>query len=303
MTEEGKGRKQTKWIYLIALFLLLALLIIVGVLYWGERTEVQSLVAEKEQIRSDLQSELEVLLTEHAQVKRNYGILADSLLSQDSIIQANAKEIKQLLNYKWEYFQIKKKLDRLRVVAQGYVYQLDSLYTVNQELRDENIRIRESYQTERQRSIGLLQEKEELKERVTEAAVLRAYNIQSTGIRHRGARQTETDRARRTDGIRVCFTVGENTLVGHGKKNIYLRIARPDNVILVYDETDEYSFVHQGNKLQYSLKHEIEYSGMAQDVCVYWNKRNTDEETMAGIYKISIYLDNELIGESAFELR
>jgi hypothetical protein len=303
MTEEGKGRKQTKWIYLIALFLLLALLIIVGVLYWGERTEVQSLVAEKEQIRSDLQSELEVLLTEHAQVKRNYGILADSLLSQDSIIQANAKEIKQLLNYKWEYFQIKKKLDRLRVVAQGYVYQLDSLYTVNQELRDENIRIRESYQTERQRSIGLLQEKEELKERVTEAAVLRAYNIQSTGIRHRGARQTETDRARRTDGIRVCFTVGENTLVGHGKKNIYLRIARPDNVILVYDETDEYSFVHQGNKLQYSLKHEIEYSGMAQDVCVYWNKRNTDEETLAGIYKISIYLDNELIGESAFELR
>ncbi len=303
MTEEGKGRKQTKWIYLIALFLLLALLIVVGVLYWGERAEVQSLVAEKEQIRSDLQSELDALLTEHAQVKRDYGILADSLLSQDSIIQANAREIKQLLNYKWEYFQIKKKLDRLRVVAQGYVYQLDSLYTVNQELREENIRIRESYQTERQRSIGLLQEKEELKERVTEAAVLRAYNIQSTGIRHRGARQTETDRARRTDGIRVCFTVGENPLVEHGKKNVYLRIARPDNVILVYDETDEYSFIFKGNRLQYSLKQEIDYSGEAKDVCVYWNKRNTDEETMPGIYKISVYSDNELIGESAFELR
>lgn len=306
MTEQNKERKQKKnttWIYWIALAVLLILLIIAGVFWQRERTEVESLVAEKEQIRSDLQSELDALLTEHAQVKRDYGILADSLVSQDSIIQANAKEIKQLLNYKWEYFQIKKKLDRLRVVAQGYVYQLDSLYTVNQELREENIRIRENYQTERQRNIGLTQEKEELKERVTEAAVLRAYNIQSTGIRQRGSRITETDKARRTDAIQVCFTIGENPLIPVGKKNIYLRIARPDNVILIYDETDEYTFMHEGNKLQYSLKHEIDYSGTAQDVCVFWNKRNTDEKTMDGQYTVSIYSDDALIGTGAFELR
>jgi len=150
MTEQNKEqnqKKSTTWIYWVALAVLLILLIIAGVFWQRERTEVESLVVEKEQIRSDLQSELDALLTEHAQVKRDYGVLADSLVSQDSIIQANAKEIKQLLNYKWEYFQIKKKLDRLRMVAQGYVYQLDSMYTVNQELREENIRIRESYQT------------------------------------------------------------------------------------------------------------------------------------------------------------
>jgi hypothetical protein len=306
MTEQNKAQKQKKnttWIYWVALAVLLILLIIAGVFWQRERTEVESLVAEKEQIRSDLQSELDTLLTEHAQVKRDYGVLADSLVSQDSIIQANAKEIKQLLNYKWEYFQIKKKLDRLRVVAQGYVYQLDSLYTVNQELREENIRIRENYQTERQRNIGLTREKEELTERVTEAAVLRAYNIQSTGIRQRGSRTTETDKARRTDAIQVCFTIGENPLIPNGKKNIYLRIARPDNVILIYDETDEYTFTHEGNKLQYSLRHEIDYSGAAQDVCVFWNKRNADEKTMDGQYTVSIYSDDALIGSGAFELR
>ncbi len=87
---------------------------------------------------------------------------------KDSLIQANAKEITELLNYKWEYYQIKKKLDRLRVVAQGYVYQLDSLYTVNKELQEENERIRENYQTERQKNIGLTKEKHELINKVTE---------------------------------------------------------------------------------------------------------------------------------------
>jgi hypothetical protein len=303
MTEEVKRKDQQKLIYLISIIVLLALLIIFGVLYFNKKSEVKSLTSEKEQVRSDLQSELDALLFEHDQVKMDYGILADSLMSKDSLIQANAQEIKQLLNYKWEYFQIKKKLDQLRVVAQGYVYQIDSLYTVNRELQEENVRIRESYMTERQRNIGLTQEKQKLTERVSEAAVLRAYNIQSSGIRYRGAREEDTDRARRTDALRICFTIGENSLIAPGQQELYIRIARPDNVILIYDESDEYTFTYLGNKLQYSLKHTIDYKGSTQDVCLNWRKRNTDEETMAGRYRVSIYANGNLIGESAFELR
>jgi len=303
MTEEVKGKNQQRLIYLIAIIVLLALLIIFGVLYFNKKSEVELLTTEKEQVRSDLQSELDALLLQHDQVKLDYGILADSLMSKDSIIQANAQEIKQLLNYKWEYFLIKKKLDQLRVVAQGYVYQIDSLYTVNRELQEENVRIRESYMTERQRNIGLTQEKQQLRDRVTEAAVLRAYNIQSSGIRYRGAREEETDRARRTDALRICFTVSENSLIAPGQQELYIRVARPDDVILIYDDSDEYSFTFRGNKLQYSLKHTIDYKGSAQDVCLTWRKRNTDEETMAGRYRISVYAGGNLIGESAFELK
>ncbi|MBE0637337.1 MAG: hypothetical protein IH598_02315, partial [Bacteroidales bacterium] len=147
------------------------------------------------------------------------------------------------------------------------------------------------------------QEKQELREKVTEAAVLRAYNIQSSGIRHRGAKEEETDKARRTDGLKICFTIGENSLITPGTKDIFIRIARPDDVILIYDKTDEYTFTYRDNKLQYSLKKSIDFTGSAQDVCVSWKKRNLDEETMAGRYRVSIYSDGNLIGESAFELR
>lgn len=299
---QSKFKDSGKISFIIAAFLLL-LLIVTGILYFAERKKSKTLAAEKEQIRLDLQAELDSLMEQHNQVKREYGVLADSLASKDSIIQANAREISELLNYKWEYYQIKKKLDRLRVVAQNYVYQIDSLYQVNRELREENERIRESYLAERQKNIGLMQEKRELATKVSEAAVLKAYNIRSTGLRYRGAREEETDRARRTDAVRICFTIGENPLITPGTKEIYLRIARPDKVILIYDTTDQYSFLYKGNRLQYSIKQTINYDGKAQDLCVTWKKRNLDEETMAGKYFVSVFSEDHLIGETSFELK
>lgn len=300
---EQTQKKKRPLIYIILLAILLLLLIVAGYLYFDTREQVQSLQAEKEQIRNDLQSELDSLLDEHNDVKQRYGRLSDTLAKRDSIIRSNAKEIKNLLNYKWEYYKIKKKLDRLRVVAQDYVRMMDSLYVVNDELKKENERIRENYRTEKNRAADLMEEKEELKDIVDNAAVLKTYNIQSTGIRQRGSRQKETDKARRTDRVRICFTLGENALVEKGEKTIYIRIARPDKKILTYDKTDQYTFDYQGEKLQYSIMREIDYDGKAMDVCVYWNKRNNDEDAMEGKYIVSIYLDNNMIGESTFELR
>jgi Tfp pilus assembly protein PilO len=300
-TEKNRGA-QSK-LYLILLILFLILMIIFGVLFLQKKTQVDELLGEKEQIRTELQSELDSLLQQHNKVKADYGQLSDSLAAKDSIIIASAKEIKHLLNYKWEYYQIKKKLSRLQVVAQGYVRQMDSLYTVNHALQEENKRIRESYRSEKRKNTQLAEEKNELKEIVTQAAVLRAYNITATGIRQRGARQKETDKAGRTDRVRVCFTIGENNLVAPGKKNIYLRIARPDNVILVYDKTDEYAFEFEGNVLQYSIKREIDYKGESINMCLFWNKRNPDEMAMAGRYHVTLYTDDALLGETSFELK
>lgn len=305
MTEKAqKPQKNSKPIIVIIVVVILLLLIaFMGYLYLNKTSEVEGLVIEKEQIRNDLQSELDALLLDHNQIKKEYGILSDTLASRDSLIQANAKEIKNLLNYKWDYYQIKKKLDQLREVAKGYVKQMDSLYTVNQELKEENTRIRESFQMEQNKNTELKEEKLELEEIVENASRIRVYNIQSTGIRQRGSNQKETDKANRTDRVRVCFTLGENKLVDAGKKSIFVRIARPDKVILAIDKTDDYTFEYQGEKLQYSITRDIKYTGESKDICVYWNKATSEQEAMKGRYHVSVYMDNEVIGESYFELR
>jgi hypothetical protein len=299
-----KAEKNSKsLVYIILLILLVVILSIVSYLYFNTNTKYKELSVEKEQMRLELKSELDSLLIEHSRIKSEYGQLADSLVLKDSLILANATEITELLNYKWEYFQVKKKLDRLRDVAQVYVRQLDSLYTVNDELKEENVRIRENYRSEKVKNTELTEEKQNLEKKVTDAAVLHANNIVATGIRERGSKAIETDKANRTDKVRICFTLGQNTLVDFGKKTVYLRIARPDKVILMVDQTDEYSFLYQGQRLQYSIKREFDYKGQAIDMCVFWEKGLSDESAMVGRYNVTLYYENEVIGESYFDLR
>jgi len=299
-----KAEKNSKsLLYIVLLILLVVILTVVSYLYFNTNTKYKELSVEKEQMRLELKSELDSLLVEHSRIKSEYGRLSDSLVLKDSLIIANATEITELLNYKWEYFQVKKKLDRLRDVAQVYVRQLDSLYTVNDELKEENVRIRENYRSERVKNSELTEEKQNLEKKVTDAAVLTANNIVATGIRERGAKQVETDKANRTDKVRICFTVAQNTLVEFGRKSVYLRIARPDKVILMVDQTDEYSFLFQGQRLQYSIKHDFDYKGQPLDMCVFWEKGLSDESAMVGRYNVTLYYENTVIGESYFDLR
>lgn len=302
MTEQAP-KKSKPIIYIILLAILLLLVLLLGYMYINTATKVEDMTVEKEMMRTELQNELNALLQEHNDVKSNYGRLSDTLASRDSLIQANASEIKELLNYKWEYFQIKKKLDRLRDVAKGYVNQMDSLYRVNEDLKQENQRIRESFKSEQVKNVALQEQRIELETIVQSASVLRAYNIKSTGIRQRGARQKETDKANRTDRVQICFTLGENMLVKPGIKSIYFRIARPDGVILVYDTGDEYTFTANNTKLQYSIKRDVKYEGEAMELCVYWDKKSSDEDAMVGRYLVSVYMDGQIVGESFFELR
>ena len=105
------------------------------------KAEYEQLAKEKAQMKAELESELDSLMSEHTMIKEQYGELSDSLMVKDSLIVANAKEIKSLLNYKWEYYKIKKKLSRLQTVSQNYVRQMDSLYTVNTVLTEENMQM------------------------------------------------------------------------------------------------------------------------------------------------------------------
>ena len=244
---------------LIIIVILLAALALLTWLYLSTRSRLGSLLEEKEQQRVELQHELDSLITEHNNIKLEYGTFSDSLLAKDSIIQANAIEIRKLLDTQYEFYKVKKKLDRLRSISQGYLKQIDSLYTVNQELKTENEQIRSSYQMEQQKSSSLQKDKEALTEKVTMAAVLRAYKITASGVRGSGDKERSTDKAKRVEKVKVCFTLGENPLLSAGAKNIYIRIARPDKIILARGRGDDYSFSYKGEILQYTMRETVNY--------------------------------------------
>jgi hypothetical protein len=299
MNVNKKGQSKA-WILIVILIAALALL---AWLYLSTRSRLGGLLEEKEMQRVEQQHELDSLIAEHNNIKLEYGSFSDSLAVKDSIIQANAIEIRKLLDTQYEFYKVKKKLEKLRFISQGYLKQIDSLYTVNKELKEENQEIRSSYQKEQQKTSTLQKDKEALNEKVTMAAVLKAYKITAAGVRGSGDKERATDKAKRVEKVKVCFTLGENPLLSAGAKNVYIRIARPDKMILSQGKGDDYSFSYKGEIMQYTMRSTVNYQNLAMDVCAYWINRSTKENLPDGTYVVSVYADDFEIGQTSFELR
>lgn len=282
------------------------LLLIIGVLTFfviRNSSEVNTIVVEKEksvQMNMQLQHELDSLIAEHNKIKNEYGYLSGQLSEKDSMIMAQAKEIEGLIASQADYRRVKKKLDQLRNITQGYVSQIDSLYRINKELTDENNKIKGDLESEQKKSFELNQDKENLKTKINDAAVLRAYNISVSALNVKsGTKESATDRAKKTDKFKVCFTVGENRLIEAGNRNVYLRIARPnDNLILTQGS---YVFTFNGKTLQYSEKTSLKYSGQAINACIEYTRG--DVELKSGKYFFTLYTDNAELGEASITLK
>ncbi len=302
--EENNNRKKSSKVNII--LLILCILLAGSTIYFA--VNVRTVIKEKEVFvnkAGDLQSELNTLLAEHEKIKSEYGDLKNQLTDKDSVILANAEEIKHLIASQADYYKIRKKLDLLRKISQGYVAKLDSLYTVNAALTAENTRIKEEVVQERKQKTVLTQEKEVLQQKVDVASLLKAVNISPSTVRLRndGKKEVATDKAKKVERINICYTVSENKVAAPGKRTAYIRIARPDGAIVSEGKGDQYSFDYKGEKLQYSMKKEFDYQNKDMNICTYWDKREGTDGAMTGKYTVTIYCDGIIIGESSFELK
>lgn len=302
-TENNKKDKQPIWLYAILGLLAIALVFLL-VSNSSLKKDKEELEAEKEMQRIDFQAEVDSLMKVHNELKENYGELSQQLAEKDSIIQADAVEIKKLLDSQWDYYRVKKKLAALQEISQHYVRQMDSLYTVNRELVAENERIREEYQNERRQNTNLTRQKEELANKVNQAATMKLYNYTAQAVRFKGnGGETSTDRASRAERIRIDFTLAANDIVQPGTKLFYVRIADPKRAIISKGTGDEYSFKSNGETLQFTEKVRVNYDGKETQVRAYYVKPDAFE-MMPGTYFIDVYEEGgKLIGQTAIDLK
>lgn len=252
----------------------------------------------------ELQAELDSLLAEHERIKAQYGDLSDQLSEKDSIIMANAAQIEELINSQADYRKIKKQLARLQNISQEYVQEMDKLYKENQALKEENISVKADLEQERQDKENIQKSNEALNAKISGAAVYKAYNIRSAGymIKNKG-NEEPTDKAARVKRIKTTFILGENSLIEAGPVNVYCRIAVPGSgKVLTPGSGETYSFVHNGQRLQYSTKTVVNYDKQAQTVTMNWDLMS-DDKAVKGKYVVQVFTDNQFLGESFFTLK
>ena len=304
MDSEKKNNKTILYAALAALAVALVALIVMFVRMGSVKSDLKELEAEKEMQRMDFQAEVDSLLRVHNELKESYGELSAELAEKDSIIQADAVEIKKLLDSQWEYNRIKKKVEALQLISQKYVRQMDSLYTVNRELVAENERIREEYQAERRENSNLTRQKEELTNKVNMASTMKIYSLSASPVYFKGgSKETETNKANRAERVRFDFTLAQNDLVQAGTKLFYVRIADPTKSIICKGTGDEYAFESNGEILQYTEKVTVNYDNKEKDVRAYYIKPS-GVKMMPGYYFVDIYEQGgKLVGQTSFELK
>jgi hypothetical protein len=294
--------------YKIATVCLSIAVIILAIALIFTNVRVKTIVVEKDKAGAqtvELKSELDSLMHQHELIKKEYAQISGKLSEKDSIIAANAEEINKLISINADYRKVKKKLDLLRNMTQGYLNQIDSLIKVNNVLVNENTKYKTDITKYKETTTTLETEKQNLTNKVNTAAKLKAYSIVAKAIdlRSGGTKEEVTEKARKTERIKVTFTLSENPVAAAGTKTIYCRIARPDGKILILGDDDAHSFVTGDNRLQYSVKKDIEYNNTSQTVTLNWDIKNAKEEAVKGRYYVILYVDGYQIGESSFDLK
>lgn len=190
--------------------------------------------------------------------------------------------------------ELKKELASVRSVLVYYITQVDSLNTVNTQLKSENTAVRQKYEQVSQTVTELSKEREQMKETITKASLLEASGI---------VVETFTDRDRKTNKIsriarfKISFTLVKNITATTGMKTVFVRIITPDDYVLTKNQSNV--FRYEDKNIQYSCKKSVEYNGENTDVFLYWN---VEEVLNAGTYRVDIFTDNQLIGTQQFKL-
>ena len=301
-SQERENNPLKKWVIILGALCAVLLCTTIYFAFSAKNTQnsEQQITTEKEQ----LQAELDKLLAEHEKIKNEYREQSEFLSEKDSIIMANAAEIQELIASQADYNKIKKQLQRLQNIAQEYVTEIDRLYTENRELKEENTQVKETLaQTQEEKAI-LERHKDSLNTTISGAAVFKAYNITSNAVYYKSkGDEIETDKASRAEALKTTLTLAENPLIPSGPVNLYCRIAVPESgKVLTPGAGDAYTFINNGQRLQYTDKTTINYDKTAKNVTLKWDIRENDK-AVKGRYIIQIFTDDTYLGESYITLK
>lgn len=306
-TPSEANSKKSKGINRALVLLLILLSLALGVTLWkyfelrrtlDQRGNEIELLSDE---RGELESELEDMLAELDTLETTNDSMKVELAQRKDEIQDLLAKVK---DKDYAIYKLKKETKTLRVIMKGYVVTIDSLNTLNVTLRNENQEVRNTLSEERTKSQKLMKSNENLSSKVALASRLDVRDVRVFGVKvRRDMTGKETDRAKRTDKLRVCFTLDENRVAAEEKKNLYLRIIAPDGSILTAGESEDYKFLFNGVSGYFSDKLEIAYDRNAKEYCMDWTKPFEEYEMTSGTYTIFLFAEDYEMASTKFELR
>ncbi|MCI6180699.1 MAG: hypothetical protein MR661_00120 [Prevotella sp.] len=277
------------------------LLLVAGIAYLAvslnkQKEENRAMQELAEMDKKEMENEYQQFARQYSEMKTQ--INNDSIVAQLTAEQERTQQLLEELrrtksNDAREISRLKKELATVRAVLRSYVLEIDSLNRLNQDLKDENNRMRGQYEEATRQIEGLNTEKASLSEKVAIAAQLDAIGINLT-LKDKKSKTTE--KLKKAKALQVSFSIAKNVTAPSGMKTVYVRITSPTGAALGGGGTLSY----ENRNLECSMKKTIEYTGNETPMTLYWN---ITQSMVEGTYKVSIFADGNMIGSKNFSLK
>ena len=276
------------------------LLLVGGIAYLAyslnmQKEENKAMQELAELDKKEMENEYQQFAMQYSEMKTQ--INNDSIVAQLTAEQEKTQQLLEELkrtksNDAREISRLKKELATVRAVLRSYVLEIDSLNRLNQNLTDENNRMKGQYAEATRQIEGLNTEKASLSEKVAIAAQLDAIGI---NLQMKDKRSKTTEKLKKAKTLQLNFSIARNVTAQSGMKTVYVRITSPTGATLAGGG----SFSYENRNLECSMKRTFEYNGNETPITLYWN---INQAMVQGNYKVSIFADGNMIGSKSFNL-
>jgi hypothetical protein len=213
-------------------------------------------------------------------------------------IQEKTLQVEKLVKDNASVNTLRKKLKEVQKLRDECENLVNNYIAETNKLEADNKTLKQSFNK-------LVQENEDIKNKLEWAKTLKAYEIEVQGYKVTKSKQQPairaraTIRARKTNRIAVSFTLAENRVVESGSKNFNLVVYYGQKKVL--GKGNE-KFTNKKTNAQqvYSAIMPIEFKNDEQKITLNFD---TQDKLIKGKYSVEIYSDGNLSGTKEFELR
>ena len=295
-----ENKPKRKGLYIILLVVLGIVMYSLIQFFWILPQERQALKMQFIEEKNALRDDLDDLIDEHDNLLEQYGDLNIQLEEKDSTIRSQIAEIRNLIRTKEDLKIAKEKMEILKSISVRYLADIDSLYTINVQLHNENDSVIKVNKNINWKNYKLNKENLELIDKVNKGSVLEIGNVLVETLKYRNSgKEVETTKASKVIKIRTTFDIKQNPIAEKGAKNIYIRFLNPNGDILLNTGREQIFNTESGEK-KYSALKQLQYENKLISISMDFKRRNP---LTAGDYLLEIYIDGILLGTRIFNLK
>jgi len=279
----------------IVMILAAVAVVLAGILAW--------IWFDRQGVIGDLNVEKEQLTEQMIQLKSDYDGLSSDNDTLNAHLSVEREKVVQLIERikktdatnRAKLREYEKELGTLRSIMRGYIFQIDSLNTLNISLRKDAVEARTEAKESKEKYKELQSTTDEYAKKVQIGAVVKGRGVVLTAI---NSSNKDTDRSSRTAKLRTCLSLVENSIAEKGPRRIFVRIKGPDGILLTSGQ--EQIFTVEGEQMIYSASREVDYQGNEIEICIFFQG---SQGFVKGVYTVDVYTEEAKLGSADLLLR